>query len=202
MKIKNYFKSKLVLFIIQILILSLLMSIFQYSSQIEFTSSISEERKLIIQLLSNYIMYNNSFGFMYVYFTWILVSLIPILIFSDFKKVYSMNLLSFFFPNFFFYVFYYRYSETYFNALFPSLILKTIILGITIVIISIGLSLILKFIKHFKKDTKEENLKQIELQIKTTCQNCGTEFNSVPKYCYNCNNLLTNELGEHIGNKK
>ena len=202
MKIKNYFKSKLVLLIIQILILSLLMSVFQYNSQIEFTSSISEERKLIIQLLSNYIMYNNSFGFMYIYLTWILVLLMPIFIFKDFKKAYSMNLLAFFFPNFFFYVFYYRYSETDFNALFPSLIIKTIILGITIVIISIGLSLILKFIKPFRKETKEDNLKQIELQSKITCQNCGTEFNSVPKYCYNCNNLLTNELGEHIGNKK
>jgi len=202
MKIKNYFKSKLVLFIIQILILSLLMSIFQHDSQIEFTSSISEERKLIIQLLSNYIMYNNSFGFMYIYLTWILILLVPIFIFKDFKKAYSMNLLTFFFPNFFFYVFYYRYSETDFNALFPSLIIKTIILGITIVIISLGLSLILKFIKLFGKETKKENLKQIELQCKIICQNCGTEFNSVPKYCYNCNNLLTNELGEHIGNKK
>ncbi len=178
------------------------MSIFQYNSQIEFTSSISEERKLIIQLLSNYIVYNNNFGFMYIYFTWILVSLLPIFIFNDFKKAYSMNLLVFFFPNFFFYVFYYRYSETYFNALFPSLITKTIILAITIVIISIGLSLILKFIKHFSKDTKQENLKQIELQNKITCQNCGTEFNSIPKYCYNCNNLLTNDLGENFGNKK
>ena len=202
MKIKNCFKSKLVLFIIQILILSLFMSIFQYNSQIEFTSSISEERKLIIQLLSNFIMYNNSFGFMYEYFTWILVSLIPIFIFKDFKKAYSMNLLTFFFPNFFFYVFYHRYSETDFIAIFPSLIIKTIVLGITIVIISIGLSLVLKLINRFRKETKEENLKQIELQCKITCQNCGTEFNSVPKYCYNCNNLLTNELGERIGNKK
>jgi len=200
MKIKNFFKSKLVLFIIQIFILSLLMFIFQYNSKIEFISSISEERKLIIQYLSNYIMYNNSFGFMYIYFTWILVSLMPIFIFNDFKKAYSMNLLAFFFPNFFFYVFYYRYSETYFNALFPSLITKTIILGITIVIISLGLSLILKFFRRFGKETKEENLKQIKLQNKITCQNCGTEFNSVPKYCYNCNNLLTNELGERIGN--
>jgi len=202
MKIQNYFKNKLLLFITQILILSLLMSIFQYNSKIEFTSSISEERKLIIQLLSNYIMYNNSFGFTYIFFTWILISLIPIFIFNDFKRAYSMNLLTFFFPNFFFYVFYYRYSETYFNALFPSLIIKTIILGITIVIISIGLSLFLKFIKQFRKGTKVENLKQIELQSKMTCQNCGTQFNSVPKYCYKCNNLLTNELGEPIGNKK
>ncbi len=202
MKPRNCFKSKLVLFIIQILILSLFMLIFQYNSQTEFTSSISEERKSIIQLLSNFIMYSNRFGFMYVYFTWISVSLIPIIIFKDFKKVYSMNLLTFFFPNFFFYVFYYRYSETDFTVLFPSLIIKTIILGITILIISIGLSLILKFTKCFKKETKEENLKQIELQSKITCHNCGTEFNSVPKYCYNCNNLLTNELGERIGNKK
>ncbi len=202
MKPRNCFKSKLVLFIIQILILSLFMLIFQYNSQTEFTSSISEERKSIIQLLSNFIMYSNRFGFMYVCFTWILVSLIPIFIFKDFKKAYSMNLLTFFFPNFFFYVFYYRYSETDFTALFPSLIIKTIILGITIVIISIGLSLVLKIIESFRKKTKEENLKQIELQSKITCQNCGTQFNSVPKYCYNCNNLLTNELGEHIGNKK
>ena len=202
MKIKNYFKNKFVLFIIQILILSILMSNFQYNSQIEITSSISKDLNLIIQLLSNYIIYNNNFGLMYIYITWILVSLMPIFIFNDFKKAYSMNLLAYFFPNFFFYVFYYRYSEIYFNTLFPSLIVKTIILGITIVIISIGLSLILKSIKYFNKEIKEENLKQIELENKIKCQNCGTEFNSIPKYCYKCNNLLTNELGEYIGNKK
>ena len=201
MKIKNLFKSKLMLFCIQILSLIVSLSISNYKLQIEFDPSASEQQ-FIIQFLANLILYNNSFGFAYINLTWIIVSLIPILIFSDYKKAYSMNLTTFFFPNFFFYVFYWRYSETYFNALFPIFIIRTILLGITIASTSIALSLILKFIKSSKTNTNLEILEQIEQLNTIECPKCGTKFESIPRYCFNCNSLITNELGENGGKEK
>ena len=179
--------------------------IFRYEFQIDFdvsTDPRASEQQFVIQFLANLIMYNNSFGFVYINLTWIVVSLIPILIFSDFKKAYSMNLTTFFFPNFFFYVFYWRYSEIIFAGLFSAFIINTIILGLTIAIVSIALSLILKFIKRFRKNTKIVNLEQIESLNRIKCLECGTQFNSIPKYCYNCNKLISNELGENIGKAK
>lgn len=205
MKIKNLIRSKLVLFCIQIFLLIIFIIIFNYEFQIEFELSSDPrayEQQIIIRFLANILMYNNTFGFVYIYITWIAVSLIPILIFNDFKKAYSMNLTTFFFPNFFFYVFYWRYSETYFTALFPTFLIRTIILGLIIVIVSIVLSLILKVILSFKKNTKTENLEQIKSLTRMQCPKCGTQFDSIPKYCFNCNNLLTNHLGENIGKTK
>ncbi len=205
MKIRNLFKSKLVLFCIQIFALIFFVVIYNYKIQIEFdlsTDPRASEQQFVIQFLANLIVYNNSFGFICINLTWIIVSLLPIFIFNDFKKAYSMNLTTFFFPNFFFYVFYWRYSEIHFNALFPAFITNTIILGLILVIESIALSLILKFIKSFRNNTETDNLKQIESLNRIECPNCGTQFSSIPKYCYNCNNLITNELGENIGKTK
>ena len=201
MKIKNLFKSKLMLFCIQILSLIVFISISKYELQIEFDPSASEQQ-FIIQFLANIILYNNSFGFVYIYLTWIIVSLIPILIFSDYKKVYSMNLTTFFFPNFFFYVFYWRYSETDFTAVFPTFIIQSILLGMTIAFTSIALSLILKFIKSSITNSNVEILEQIEQLNTIKCPKCGTKFDSIPKYCFNCNSLITNELGENGGKEK
>ncbi len=205
MKKRNLFKSKLVLFCIQIFMLISFVVIFKYEFQIEFdlsTDPRAGEQQFVIQFLASFIMYNNSFGFVYINLTWIIVSLIPIFIFNDFKKAYSMNLTTFFFPNFFFYVFYWRYSEMNFNALFPTFIINTIILGLILVIESIALSLILKFIKSFRNNTETDNLKQIEALNRIECPICGTQFDSIPKYCFNCNNLITNELGENSGKTK
>jgi len=201
MKTKNLFKSKLMLFCIQILCLIAFVTISNYKLQIEFNPSASEQQ-FIIQFLANIVMYDNSFGFVYINLTWLIISLIPILIFIDYKKAYSMNLTTFFFPNFFFYVFYRRYSETYFNALFPTFIIKSIILGITIAATSISLSLILKFIKKSTSNANVENLEQIEQKNTIECPKCGTKFDSIPKYCYNCNLLISNELGENTEKEK
>jgi hypothetical protein len=201
MKIKNLFKSKLMLFCIQILSLIVFISISKYKLQIEFDPRASEQQ-FIIQFLANIILYNNSFGFVYIYLTWIIVSLIPILIFNDYKKTYSMNLTTFFFPNFFFYVFYWRYSETDFTAVFPTFIIQSILLGMTIAFTSIALSLILKFIKSSITNSNVEILEQIEQLNTIECPKCGTKFDSIPKYCFNCNSLITNELGENGGKEK
>ena len=105
MKIKTVFKSKLMIFGIQILILLLSSVIFNYRIQIDFdlsTDPRAGEQQFIIQFLANVILYNTTFGFLYVNLTWVIVSLLPILIFNNYRKAYSMNLTTFFFPNFFF----------------------------------------------------------------------------------------------------
>ena len=202
MKIKSLFKSKLMLFCIQILVLLISNAIFNYRIQIDFDSNIDPragEQQFIIQFLANIILYNTTFGFLYIYITWVVVSLLPILIFNNFKKAYSMNLTTFFFPNFFFYVFYSRYSITSFNSVFPTFLVETIVLAITIVIISIGLSLILKLIRN---EEKKVDTTDIELKNRSECPQCGAKFDSKPKYCYNCNTYLKEELGETIGSEK
>lgn len=186
-------------FIIQILILSLIIYLFDYRFNMVFDTGISDERKIIIQFIANYILFdpNNITDLYFIYISWMLVSLIPIFIFNDYKKAYSMNLTTFFFPNFFFYVFLYRYSPNYFNSYFQTIFLQTIILGLCIVIFSLSLALILKKIRKPKEEALYENLKAIEQEINIKCPHCGIEFNSSPKYCYNClNELITEELNE------
>ena len=186
-------------FCIQILILLISSVIFNYRIQIDFdlsTDPRAGEQQFIIQFLANVILYNTSFGFLYINITWVIVSLLPILIFNNYRKAYSMNLTTFFFPNFFFYVFYWRYSMTSFSSALPTFLVGTIALAITILFISIGLSLIFKLIRNFRNDEKKEDIKEIELKNSSECPQCGTKFNSKPKYCYNCNSHLKEELGE------
>jgi len=184
------------------LILLISNAIFNYRIQIDFDLSIDPragEQQFIIQFLANLILHNTIFGFLYINFTWVIVSLLPILIFNNFRKAYSMNLTTFFFPNFFFYVFYWRYSITSFSSGFPTFLVETITLAITIVIISIGLSFVLKLIRN---EEKKIDITDIELKNRLECPQCGVKFDSKPKYCYNCNTYLKEELGETIGSEK
>ena len=202
MKIKSLFKSKLMVFCIQILILLISSAIFNYRIQINFDLSIDPragEQQFIIQFLANIILYNTIHGFLFINITWVIVSLLPILIFNNFRKVYSMNLTTFFFPNFFFYVFYWRYSITSFNSILPTFLVETIALAITLVTVSIALSLLLKLIRN---EEKKVDIMDIELKNRSECPQCGAKFESKPKYCYNCNTYLKEELGEIIGSKK
>jgi len=152
---------------------------------------VTGEHQAIIQFLANYILFDNLSGLLFIYVIWILVSLIPIFIFNNFQKAYSMNLLTFFFPNFFLYVFLSRYSPEYFNSNFQFHFLHTILLGIVIVGISILLSLLLKKIKKLKIELQIEDLHAIASRSKSLCPYCGTKFESIPKFCYVCNADLT-----------
>lgn len=197
-----FFKSKIVIFVIQIVILSLIIYSFDYKFNINFDTDISIEHKKIIQILANYIMFDKLSNLLFIYLIWILVSLIPIFSYNNYKKAYSMNLITFFFPNFFFYIFLDRYSSDYFDSNFPTHFFQTIILGIFIVSISIGLSLILKALIKPKASVHYEDLQLIASKCKSKCPKCGTQFNSIPQFCYNCNTKLTFNTGENIENAK
>lgn len=188
--LSKVFKSKIVVFLLQFFILSLLIYLFAHEFHIDFDKNITRERADIIQFLANYVMFDGSVGLIFIYSSWLFVSTISIFILLDYKKAYSMNLTTFFLPNFFFYVFLYRYSPIYFNSYFPTLFTQSIILGLMIVMVSIGLSLIIKKIIKPKTNSRFKEIIRIESEYKYKCPFCATEFNSKPKYCYNCNNQI------------
>lgn len=190
MKILEFFRSRIILFVIQIFLLTLFISSIRHTAQITFNSGISNEQKWIVQILANYVLFNNMSGLYFIYIAWILISLIPIFLYNDFKKAYSMNLITFFFTNFFLYVFLSRYSKEYFNSHFTYHILHTILLGIIIVVLSIGISLFLRKVRKVKTEARDTELQHVRDQIKSKCPNCGAEFNSTPIYCYKCNTKL------------
>lgn len=199
MKIIDFFRTRIILFLIQILLLSLLIYSFAYNFNINFDVDTSKEQEVIIQFLANYILFDDLSSLRFTYISWILVSLIPIFIYNNFKKAYSMNLITFFFPNFFLYVFLWRHSRVYFDSNFQFHFLHTILLGILIVGLSIGLSLLLKKMKKYRVETQIEDLYDIASSNKIICPNCGIEFQSIPQFCYNCNTDLkigTEDQGE------
>lgn len=198
MKVKEVFRSRIVIFIFQILILMLFVFFMGYDININFDMGVSIEQEAIMKFLANFILFNELFGLFFIYLIWILISLIPIFIYNNFKKAYSMNLMTFFFPNFFLYIFLSRYSPEYFNSNFQFHFLHTILLGIVIVGLSIVLSLLLRKIKKLKIETQIEDLHAIASTSKTICPNCGTEFESIPKFCYNCNTDLTITIEDKI----
>ncbi len=196
MKIIDVFRIRIVVFLIQISILILLIHLFEYKHDLNLLlfpqpSDTTEEQIAIIEWLSNYTLYEDWSDLFFIYTIWLLISIIPILIYKNYKQAYSMNFLTFFFPNFFLYAFLRNYYRSYFNTNFLSLFMKTIILGVTIILFSIGLSLGIKKIMKTKIDTQIADLEAIARSITTICPNCGTEFASIPKFCYNCNLDLT-----------
>ena len=201
MKIIDFFRSKIILFIIQILILSLFIFYFGYQFNIIFDIDASNAQKRITQFIANYVLFNDLSGLLFMYFIWILVSIIPIFLYNDFKKAYSMNIMTFFFPNFFTYIFLYRYSKDYFNSKFSFHLLHSILLILLIVMVSIGISLILKKITKVKIEEQIEDLHVIISNINSKCPNCGTEFNSTPLYCWHCNAKLILKSEENVGVK-
>ncbi len=190
MQIKDFFRIKVIVFIIQIFILSLVLVSFSYTSPINFDSRVTPPQERIIQTVANYVLFRDFSGLIFIYSIWISISFIPIIVYNSFRRAYSMNLLTFFFPNFFVYTFLYKYSPNYYKSNFLFHIIPTIFIGLFIVVVSFGGSFILKKLGKTKTETQIENLYIIMNQIKSKCPNCGTEFNSTPIYCYKCNSYV------------
>ncbi|MFW9989381.1 MAG: hypothetical protein ACFFC3_12060 [Candidatus Odinarchaeota archaeon] len=184
-------RKRIILFIIQILLLNVLVIIIGYEFTIDFDEETSKTQELIIQFLANFMMFDNIRGFYFIYISWLLISLIPIFLFNNFKKASSMNLLTLFFPCFFFLVFLKRYAKIFFDSNFYLLIGQTIILGIVIIVFSICFSLLLKKLIKSGIESQMEDLLIVANRNKRECPNCGTLFDSIPNFCYNCNADLT-----------
>jgi len=201
MKVIDFFRIKIILFIIQIIILSLFIFYFRYHIDINFDSAVSipqKEAQQVAQFVANYVLFNTSSGMIFIYIIWITVSFIPDFVYNNFKKAYSMNLMTFFFPNFFAFTFLYQHSKDYFNSNFLFHFLNSILLGLIITIISLLVSIFLKKITKDKIDDLLEDLHIVANHIKSKCQKCGTEFDSTPTFCYNCNAKLISKPEENV----
>jgi len=200
MKILDFFRSKVIVFIIQIFILSLVLVSFNYSSPINFDVNVSPPQERIIQTIANYVLFRDFSGLIFIYSIWISISFIPIIVYNSFKRAYSMNLLTFFFPNFFVYTFLSKYSPNYYKSNFLFHIIPTIFIGLILVVVSFGGSFILKNLGKTKTEAHIEDLHIIMNQIKSKCPNCGTIFNSTPIYCYKCNLKIMIKNEDNIEN--
>ncbi|MFX0005260.1 MAG: hypothetical protein ACFFA7_01900 [Promethearchaeota archaeon] len=204
MKIIEIIRSRIVLFIIQISILFLIIQLLGYKFDLNLLSihrpdNTTDVQIGIIEWLVTYLMYQELTELIFIFIIWILISTIPIIIYNNYRKAYSMNLMTFFFPNFFFYVFLFNYYQPYFSIYFLALFIKTVMLGTTIILYSIGLSLILKKILDFRGEKKGIDLSEIASSGKLICPKCGVEFESIPKVCYNCNTDLTVKSENTVG---
>jgi len=192
MKIMTILKNKVILVITQFLILTLMIYGFNHSYQITFDPLTPIEQQIIIQFLANYVIFDDIEGMIFTGLIWIIISLIPIIIFFDFKKAYSTNLSTFFLLNFFFYVFLFHHEEDFFNSHFPTFIINTLLLGSAIIVFSIGLSIVLKYLKKSREKQQQVQFSTSDGKSLMVCPKCGTEFQSIPMFCYNCNTRLVN----------
>jgi DNA-directed RNA polymerase subunit RPC12/RpoP len=130
--------------------------------------------------------------------SWIIISTIPPFLFNNFKKAYSMNLITFFFPNFFVFTFLSQHSKDYFNSNFLFHLGNSILIGIVVTFLSLILSISLKKIRKVKIDEHLEDLHIVANYIKSKCPKCGTEFNSTPTFCYKCNSKIIIKPEENV----
>ena len=202
MRIIDFFRSRIILFFIQMVLLSFFIYGLGYKFNVNFDAGLLIEQQVIIQFLANYVLFDNLSGLCFIYIGWMLISLIPIFLYNNFKKAYSMNLITFFFPNFFLYIFLWRHSPEYFDSNFQFHFLQTILLGVTIVIFSIVLSIILNRITIDKIRTQKEDVSTLADKIKSICPKCGTKFDSIPRYCYKCNTDLSIYIEEKNTNER
>ncbi|MFX1313760.1 MAG: hypothetical protein ACFFHD_14310 [Promethearchaeota archaeon] len=207
MKIIAFFQKKIVLFIIQITILSLLIYIFNYKFVLNLQlfpppSDTTQDQIAIIEFLATYLMYEDVTDAFFIYICWSLISIIPVIIYVNYIKALKMNLITYITLNFFLYIFLNRHVNDYFRENFSIIFIKTYITGIWIIVLSIEISLILRIFKKPKSKEEIEDLHNIANKIKTICPNCGTEFNSIPQYCYNCNKQIIEEKEENVDIKQ
>ena len=194
MKISSFFKKKTVSFVIQFSLLTLIIYLFNYSFIIEFAPNVEIEQRVIIQFLANYVLFRESDRIIFMYVAWLIVSLFPILVNQDWKKACSTNFLTFFVLNFFVYVFLFngdmRVTSDFFTLNFVLLIWNSIILGVIILTYSLLISILLKKLKssQLEKKTSKHLLNDKPLMV---CPKCGTDFDSIPLYCFKCNEKLT-----------
>ncbi|MGQ4872511.1 MAG: hypothetical protein ACP6IY_00395 [Promethearchaeia archaeon] len=194
MNAKQIIESKLFVFIIQFILLSILIFVFNYEFEIDFDDGISKERMLIIQILANFVLYDFFTGieskFIIFFCFWTFISFIPAFIYKKPRIVISRNLTALFFPNFFLYIFLSRYSPEYYKINFNGLLLRTFFLTIYIILISIAFSYLLKLAIKGKKEDLDADIEVLEKKITRKCPYCGTIFNSNPLFCYNCSKEL------------
>jgi uncharacterized membrane protein (DUF485 family) len=188
--ISKIIKSKIGIFILQVITLSLFIFGFDYSIPIAFDSGITPERELIIQFLGNYILIDNYIDALFLYGVWALVTLLPIVILNDSRRAFGANLKLLFFPNFFFYLFLSRYSPNYFNSKWLILLTPFLLFAITIIFLSVAIPKLYHTLNPTNHEAQMHELRKIAEENRKKCPTCGAEFDSSPLFCYKCSTRL------------
>ncbi|MBN1801506.1 MAG: hypothetical protein JW891_08370 [Candidatus Lokiarchaeota archaeon] len=187
-------QSKIVILLCQFALLSGFIYGFGRFFTIQFDGGIHPVQQFAIQFLANYFLFEGTEELIFVYFIWTIALLIPVFAFQNSRKALFSVLTLFILLNFFFYVFLSRYSPLYYSGRSQELITKTAFLGVYISILSACFPQITK--RFFKsKEDQIKDLQKIDFKETYRCPHCGTEFKSLPLYCYNCLEKIVGKKG-------
>lgn len=151
-----------------------------------------DEQKLIIEILASYFLAEIHITFnqalINIYLAWTLGALFASLILANPKKTLTNTTILIFFISFFLLIFGFRHFPNYFTLFFPQIFIHIIFLLIYVSLFSfISAFFIEKIYKIFQKSENHEiRLEALARSNKIKCPHCGTEYESVPHYCYNC----------------
>ncbi len=165
-------------------------------------STIVGEQELIIELLASFLLIETPLQFnqdlLVIYLSWTLNVLISSIILADPKKVVFRISSIMFFICFFLFVFGFRHSPIYFNQYFSVMIVQVLLLISYLVILSIIFSLLTQKIseKYKSSDIRDVKIETLVKNNRITCPHCGTKYESVPLYCYNCSKKIKIEHEE------
>jgi len=188
----KFLKNRFIIIFLMIIIISLL--IFSLNGRIILPLDliILDERKLIIEILASYFLAEIPIQFnqtlINIYFAWTLGALFSSLILANPKKSLTNTIILAIFISYFLLIFGFRHSPNYFNSFFPQIFIQIIFLLIYISLFSFVSAFFIE--KIYQKFQKSENHK-IRIEVlassnKIKCPHCGTEYESIPLYCYNC----------------
>ncbi len=188
----KFLKSRFIIIFLMIIIISILIFSLNGRISLPLDSFILDEQKLIIEILASYFLAEIPIQFnqalINIYLAWTLGALFASLILANPKKTLTNITILIFFISFFLLIFGFRHSPNYFTSFFPQIFIHIIFLSIYISLFSfISAFFIEKIYKKFQKSENHEiRLEVLARSNKIKCPHCGTEYESVPLYCYNC----------------
>jgi len=202
MKISKYLKKTSVVIILMLILASSLIFSINNIIDLPLDSTIVGEQELIIELLASFLLIETPLQFnqdlLVIYLSWTLNVLISSIILADPKKVVFRISSIMFFICFFLFVFGFRHSPIYFNQYFSVMIVQVLLLISYLVILSIIFSLLTQKIseKYKSSDIRDVKIETLVKNNRITCPHCGTKYESVPLYCYNCSKKIKIEHEE------
>lgn len=159
-------------------------------------STILDEQQIIVEGLSSYFIADIPFQYnsalFNIYLAWTIGALFGSLILANPKKSVINIIILIFLISYFLLIFGFRYSPNYFNYIFPQLFIQIISLLIYNCLISFTSSF---FIEKIYQKIRSDEYYDIKIEIlaknnKIKCPHCGTTYESIPLYCYNCSKKI------------
>lgn len=145
-----------------------------------------------VHVIAAFELLHHPFELIWVIPSWFIAAFIGGLISRSWKGAIVISLITGFVLSLTWLFFMWRYLPNYYNNFVStrsSLIFlgQTLGTGLFLGFISIGACVLGAYLTSPHKQAIEESPIK---EIKSVCPNCGTEFQSKPKFCYKCNTLL------------